>query len=115
MGAIAFEVTASLALKGALDHPALYAFVVIGYLASFALFGEALKRGLPLGVAYGVWGALGVAGTALLSSALFGERLTIATGLGMTLIIVGIVVLETGSHPPVDNPSTELASDGDPA
>ena len=35
--AILVEVTASLALKGALEHPALYVVVVIGYLSGFVL------------------------------------------------------------------------------
>jgi small multidrug resistance pump len=64
--AIASEVTASLSLKGALDRPALYVVVVIGYVVSFVLLAVVLRRGMALGVAYGVWGALGVASTAVL-------------------------------------------------
>ncbi|GAB3298114.1 DMT family transporter [Pseudoclavibacter terrae] len=96
--AISCEVTASLSLKGALDAPALYAIVVIGYAASFVLLALVLRAGLPLGVAYGIWGALGVALTALLSALLFAEPLTALMGLGMVLIIGGVLLVELGSQ-----------------
>jgi len=62
--AIGCEVAGSLALKGALGRPALYAVVVVGYLGAFTFLARTLKAGLPLGVAYGIWGAIGVALTA---------------------------------------------------
>ncbi|WP_371029912.1 multidrug efflux SMR transporter [Pseudoclavibacter sp. JSM 162008] len=96
--AISCEVTASLSLKGALDAPALYAIVVVGYAASFVLLALVLRAGLPLGVAYGIWGALGVALTALLSALLFAEPLTALMGLGMVLIIGGVLLVELGSQ-----------------
>ena len=52
-GAILCEVTASLSLKGALDRPALYSVVLIGYVASFVLLAFVLRQGMGLGVAYG--------------------------------------------------------------
>lgn len=96
--AISCEVTASLSLKGALDTPALYVVVVAGYVASFAFLALVLRAGLPLGVAYGIWGALGVALTALLSALLFAEPLTALMGLGMVLIIGGVLLVELGSQ-----------------
>ena len=98
LGAISVEVTASLSLKGALDHPWLYAVVVTGYVSSFVLLGFVLRAGMPLGVAYGVWGALGVAGTAVLSSVLFGEPLTGLMVVGMGLVITGVLLVEIGSQ-----------------
>jgi small multidrug resistance pump len=97
-GAIAVEVTASLSLKAALDAPVWYIPVVIGYVASFVLLGLVLRAGMPLGVAYGVWGATGVAATALLSSALFGEPLTPVMIGGLALIIAGVLCVELGSQ-----------------
>jgi small multidrug resistance pump len=96
--AIAVEVTASLSLKAALDAPAFYVVVVIGYVASFVLLGLVLRAGIPLGVAYGIWGALGVAATALLAAALFGEPLTPVMIAGLALIIVGVLCVELGSQ-----------------
>lgn len=105
------EVGGSLALKGALERPVLYVVVVLGYASSFALLGVVLRRGLPLGVAYGIWAALGVALTALLSAVLFGEALTPVMGVGMGMVIVGVLVVELGSHlsgrvTPLDSPDS---------
>lgn len=96
--AIATEVTASLSLKGALTHPALYAVVVVGYLSAFGIFALVLRAGAPLGPAYGVWAASGVALTAGLSAAIFDERLSVLTVTGLAVIVVGIVLVEVGSH-----------------
>ena len=96
--AIASEVTASLSLKGALDRPILYVVVAAGYVVSFALLALVLRRGMALGVAYGIWGALGVASTAVLSAAIFGEPLTALMGVGLALIIAGVLVVELGSQ-----------------
>ncbi|HEY8588511.1 MAG TPA: SMR family transporter, partial [Naasia sp.] len=97
--AIASEVAATLALKAALDVPALYAVVVAGYLAAFILLAAVLKAGMPLGVAYGVWGATGVALTAVLSLLLYAEPITGLMGVGIVLVIVGVLLVELGSHP----------------
>jgi small multidrug resistance pump len=99
LAAVACEVTASLSLKGAMDQPAFYLVVVCGYLASFALLATVLRLGVPLGVAYGIWGALGVAATAALSAVIYDEPLTPLMGLGMAIIVAGVLLVELGSHP----------------
>ncbi len=96
--AIASEVTGSLALKGALDNRELYAVVAVGYLASFAFLAAALARGLPLGVAYGIWGAIGVAATAIFSTLIFGESLTALMGVGLVLVMAGVLTIQLGSQ-----------------
>ena len=98
IGAIVSEVTATLSLKAALDQPALYALVVIGYLASFTLLAAVLRRGMGLGVAYGVWAALGVAATAVLSALVYDEPLTLLMTVGLVLIIGGVLLVEGGSQ-----------------
>jgi small multidrug resistance pump len=98
LAAISSEVAATLSLKGALSHSWLYVIVVVGYLASFALLGLVLRLGIPLGVAYGIWAALGVAGAALLSALLFAEEITALMGIGLVLVMVGVVVVEVGSQ-----------------
>jgi small multidrug resistance pump len=98
LAAIACEVTASLSLKGALDSSPLYVVVVVGYLGSFVLLDAVLRRGLPLGVAYGVWGAFGVAATATLSAAIYDEPVTGLMGIGIALVISGVLVVELSSH-----------------
>ncbi len=82
MLAIVSEVAATLSLKAAVTTPALYVVVVGGYLASFVFLTFVLKRGMGLGVAYGIWGAIGVALTAVLSAIIFGEAFTAVMGIG---------------------------------
>ena len=96
LGAILAEVTATLSLRGALDQPALYAVVVLGYVIAFALLSGALRAGMPLGVAYGVWAAAGIVLTALLSRLLFREALTPLMLGGMGLIAAGVLLVELG-------------------
>lgn len=97
-GAIASEVTATMALRAAVDSRAWLPLVVAGYLLAFALLGLVLREGVPIGVAYGIWGAAGVALTAVLGAALFGELLSPTVVAGIALIIVGVVLVESGSH-----------------
>jgi small multidrug resistance pump len=49
-------------------------------------------------VAYGVWSALGIAATALLSAVIFDERLTGTLLVGLVAIVAGVLVVEIGSH-----------------
>lgn len=95
--AIVSEVAGSLSLKAALDHPAWYVLVAVGYLAAFVMLDQVLRAGLPLGVAYGIWGALGVAFTAGMSATLFSEALTAVMGVGIALVIAGVLCIELGS------------------
>jgi len=100
--AIASEVTGSLSLKAALENPGWYALVVAGYVASFVFLSLGLRAGLSLGVACGIWGALGVASTAILAAVIFGEPLTPVMLLGMVLIIGGVLTVELGSRRAAD-------------
>lgn len=98
VAAILAEVTGSLSLKGALDHPALYVVVAVGYLGAFTLLGVVLRTGMALGVAYGIWGASGVALTAIGSLIVFGEPLTLLMGIGIVVIIAGVLCVELGAQ-----------------
>lgn len=98
-GAIACEVTASLSLKAALDRPLLYVVVAAGFTAAFALLAAVLRRGMGIGVAYGIWSATGVVLTTTLASVIYDEALTGVMGLGIALIIGGVLLVELGSRP----------------
>ncbi len=50
------------------------------------------------GSTYGIWGATGVALTALLSAAVFGEDLTPTMVVGLGVIIAGVLLVELGSQ-----------------
>ncbi|AYG03790.1 DMT family transporter [Gryllotalpicola protaetiae] len=95
-GAIVSEVSGSLSLEGAIRHPWLYAVVAVGYLLSFWLFGRVLRAGMPVGVGYAIWGAIGVALTAVFSAVLFDEQLTLLTIAGMVVVIGGVVLVNLG-------------------
>ena len=97
-GAIVSEVTASLALQAAQDHPAWYVVVGVGYVAAFRLLGLVLRQGMALGVANGIWGAMGVALTAIFAAIIFGQPLTLIMILGLVLIIGGVLTVEMGSQ-----------------
>ena len=97
-GAIISEVSATLALRQALNQPGFYVVVGIGYALAFILLSLTLRAGMPLGVAYGLWGALGVALTALLSMLVFGEPITVLVALGIALIMAGVLLVEVGAQ-----------------
>ncbi len=97
-GAIISEVSATLALRQALNQPGFYVMVGIGYALAFILLSLTLKAGMPLGVAYGLWGALGVALTAVLSMLVFGEPITVLVALGIALIMAGVLLIELGAQ-----------------
>jgi small multidrug resistance pump len=96
--AISVEVAATLSLRASQDHSAWLIVVVAGYAGSFVLLTMVLRAGMAVGVAYGIWGALGTAATAVLAAAIFGDPFTwpIATGIG--LIIAGVLLVEFGSR-----------------
>lgn len=96
--AILAEVTGSLSLKGALEHPALYIVVAAGYLGAFVLLAVVLRTGMALGVAYGIWGASGVALTAVGSLIIFGEPITLLMGIGIAVIMAGVLCVELGAQ-----------------
>jgi small multidrug resistance pump len=97
-GAIATEVAATLSLRASQDHSAWLLVVVSGYVCAFVLLTMVLRAGIPVGVAYGIWGALGTACTAVLAAVLFGDPFTWPIVAGIGLIIAGVLLIEFGSH-----------------
>ena len=99
VGAILSEVVATMSLKASegFSKPYYTVLVAVGYIATFTSLSFALQRNLPLGVAYGVWAAAGVALVALLSVPVFGESLSAIQGVGMVLVIAGVLALELGA------------------
>lgn len=97
VGAIIFEVFGTISLRLAVDKKRWYVGVVVGYIIAFSLLAVTLANGLPLGVAYGIWAAAGVALTAILSKVLFNEPLTRVMIFGIVLIIGGVLLIEIGA------------------
>jgi small multidrug resistance pump len=96
IGAIVTEVAGTLALQASQrERRARWLLATLAaYVASFACLSVALAHGLPLGIAYSIWTACGVALTAVLARVLFAEPLTRIMGLGIVLIVCGVVVVE---------------------
>ena len=98
--AILSEVTATIALRISEGFSKLVpsVIVVVGYLIAFVLLAEVLKRGMPVGVAYGVWSAIGVALVAVIGAAFLGDSLTWIQVGGLALVIAGVAALELGAR-----------------
>lgn len=96
--AIAIEVASTLCLRlAALGRRRLYLVVVLGYAAAFVCLSGALAQGMAIGVAYGIWTAVGICLTAVLSRLLFEEPMTRLMLVGIGLIIGGVLLIEAGS------------------
>jgi small multidrug resistance pump len=102
--AILTEVTASLALQAAvLPTPTKgsrwwYLLVGVAYVTAFWMLSLSLGVGMPLGVAYGIWTAVGVALTAILGKVIFKQHFTWWMALGVALIAGGVLLIELGAH-----------------
>ncbi|MGV0746432.1 DMT family transporter [Mycolicibacterium sp. XJ870] len=95
-GAILVEVFATLALRASegLRRKAWLVPVLGGYTTSFYLLWVALSMGVPVGIAYGIWTACGVALVALIAKFLFKDPLTPVMMLGIALIVSGVFTIE---------------------
>lgn len=95
--AIAFEVAGTTSLRLAMKKKRWYGGVAAGYVIAFTMLALALAGGIPLGVAYGIWAAAGVAVTAIISRFLFEEPLTWLMSLGIVIIVGGVLLIELGA------------------
>jgi small multidrug resistance pump len=96
--AILAEVTATISLKLS-DGFAKWGpsvVVVAGYAVAFVGLSLALKAGMPIGVAYAIWAAAGVALVALAGVAFLGESINLTMVGGILLVIGGVVLIEVG-------------------
>ncbi|WP_433349705.1 DMT family transporter [Micromonospora sp. CA-111912] len=94
LGAIAFEVTGTSALKHSAGFTKLVPTIVVGvaYLLSFTLLALAVRH-LQVSVAYAIWSGVGTAAIAIVARIAFGEALTPAKIAGIALIIAGVATL----------------------
>lgn len=96
--AIASEVTATLSLRASegLRRRRWIPVIVAGYLTAFVLLGTILAMGMPVGVAYGIWAAAGVAVTAVLGRVIFKDHFSLMMAIGVAMIAVGVALIEFG-------------------
>lgn len=96
--AIVSEVAGTLSLRASSGLTRLpWAIATLtGYLVAFTLLARVLKMGMPVGVAYGVWAATGVALTAVAGRLLWSDPLTPSMVVGIILIGSGVLLVELG-------------------
>ena len=92
--AIAFEVVGSSFMKASEGFSKWVpsSIVIIAYLTCFYFLSLALKT-IPLGIAYAIWGGLGIVLTAIISVVIFKQKLDIPAIVGIVLIVSGVVVM----------------------
>lgn len=93
-GAIVLEVTGTTFLQRSEQFTRLgpTAVMVLAYTSSFYLLSQALRH-VPLGIAYGTWGGLGIVLTAAVSVLVFKQRLDVPALVGLAFIITGVVLV----------------------
>lgn len=97
--AIIGEVTATVSLKlsEGFSKPVPSVVVVVGYLVAFGALAKVLQLGMPIGVAYAIWCAFGIAAVATIGVVLFGEPINATVVVGLLMVIGGVVAIELGS------------------
>lgn len=74
---------------------------IVAYITCFFFFSQALKS-IPLGIAYAIWGGLGIVLTAVISVVIFKQSLDLPAIIGIALIVSGVIVMnflsETNVH-----------------
>ena len=88
--------TTSLKLSENFSKPLPSVVVVVGYLVAFGVLAKLLKDGFPVGVAYAIWAAAGIAAVAAIGALFFAEPVNWTMAGGLLLIIGGVVMLELG-------------------
>jgi small multidrug resistance pump len=66
------------------------------YVASLYFLAQALKA-MPLGIAYAIWGGLGIVLTAIVGVTIFKQALDAAAMIGIAMIVGGVVVVNVFS------------------
>lgn len=97
--AITAETIGTTALQASQQFSRLWpsVLVVIAYGISFYLLALALKF-MPVGIVYAIWSGLGIVMIAIIGFVVFGQRLDLPAVLGLSLIIVGILVIHLFSN-----------------
>ncbi len=100
MVAIGIEVGATAALPRAdgFHDPFWTTVVLLGYAVSIWLLALVVRE-VPVSVAYAIWAGLGTAAIAVVGVVVLGESWDVTKVLALSLIIVGVVVLNLhGAH-----------------
>ena len=99
-GAILCETAATMSLRASdgLRSKGWLAPIVGGYVAAFVFLSAAIAGGVPIGSAYGIWAACGVALAVVCARVFFGERLNPTVIAGVLLVSGGVLLIELGAQ-----------------
>lgn len=94
LAAIIAEVIGTSALKASEEFtkPIPTVLVLLGYGISFYFLSLTLKA-IPVGIAYAVWSGMGIVLISLTAWILFGQKIDGWGLLGMSLILIGVLIL----------------------
>ena len=67
------------------------------YIASFYLLSQTIKT-IPIGIAYAIWGGIGIVLTAIIGMVVFKQTIDTAAIFGIGLIISGVIVINVFSQ-----------------
>ncbi len=71
--------------------------MAILYIGSFYFLSQTIKT-IPLGIAYAIWGGVGIILTAIIGFVLFKQSIDMPAMVGITLIISGVIVINVFSQ-----------------
>jgi len=103
LAAIVTETAGTAALQASEQFTRLWPslIVIVTYAASFYFMSFALRH-MQLGIVYAIWSGLGIVAIAAIGFVVFGQKIDLAGLIGMTLILVGVIVIhlysETATH-----------------
>ena len=96
--AIVAEVVATSALKSSAGFSKLLPSIVVvaGYGTAFYFLSLTLRT-MPIGIVYAVWSGVGVALISVIGWLVFKQSMDLAAIIGITLIVLGVVILNVFS------------------
>jgi small multidrug resistance pump len=96
--AIVAEVTGTVALKASMEFTKLVPSIIVVAGYAIAFFFLALTfRTIPVGIAYAVWGGTGIGLIVVASAILYNEIPDLPAVIGLALIVMGAVIVNTTS------------------
>lgn len=97
--AIAFEMLGTMFLMKSEQFTRMGPTVAMAalYIGSFFFLSQTLKT-IPLGIAYAIWGALGIVLTAIIGLVIFKQTLDLAAVVGIAMIVGGVLVINVFSQ-----------------
>ncbi|HEY2453006.1 MAG TPA: multidrug/spermidine efflux SMR transporter subunit MdtJ [Scandinavium sp.] len=97
--AIATEITGTLSMKWASVNDGHAGYILmLGMIALSYIFLSIAVKKIALGVAYALWEGVGILLITLFSVLLFDESLTLMKGAGLATLVVGIVLIKSGTR-----------------